>query len=1045
MTRNADQPVDDQGLPVGFTLRRVLRGAEAEISHVAWSSDGELLAAVARDHTVLLWNTETGKLSTSLTGRAADVTSLAWSPESRLALGSPDCSIRVWDVRNQKHLILKLRASNYGGDVSALAWSSDAQTLVSASSGFIRVWNTKCANREFRLVSEVDVEGKATALACSPRGTIASGSSRGIVGLLRIKGRGGDTRPIGQHAGDVTSLAWSPSDLVFASGSLDRTIRIWDAVSRSELRILEGHTNSVVSIAFSCDGRLMASKSLDGTVRLWRCDSWDQIAVLQEPVSHSIRAAIAFHPAKSTLASLGEGGRVVRVWDLDVGALLAVRQVTSTVQYRNAKVVLVGDTGVGKSGLALVLTGQPFVPTDSTHARRVWTFDSAEIDSDELRKESRETLLWDLAGQPGYRLIHQLHLNEVAVAIVVFDSRSDTDPFSGVRHWDRALRQAHRVQGNDAAPTSLRKFLVAARTDRGGISVSRGRLQALVRELAFDGFFETSARELRGIPELASAIREAIAWELMPQVKSNDLFRRIKDFLLHEKESGRLLSTREDLYLAFVAHDGFGLNATKTEDLRRQFDTCVGRLESTGLIRRLSFGNLVLLQPELLDVYASAMVNAAKSEPEGLGSIVEEDARLGRFYIPQGERLVDREQERLVLVATVEDLLRYEIALRESSDEAPLLVFPSQFTRENPDLPDPKGKAIIFAFQGPITNIYTTLAVRLSHSGIFKRKEMWRNAATYTASVGGTCGLFLREVDEGRAELTLFFDDGPSEETRFQFEEYVRIHLERRSLNESLKRRRIFECENHKCKTPVTDLQATRRREFGFDWITCNVCGERVSLTDPKEFTKERTQQGVFEMDRSADALRDFEASMISAAAETETSDFKAWAGASKSTLALVFTDVVSSTQLGIEMGDERMNEVREAHFRQARVLLKKFDGYEIKTIGDAFMVAFHRSVEALNFALALSAQTGHHLVRIRAGIHVGPVRISEEDAFGNVVNFAARVVSSASGAEIWLSDESKKHIEQEKATAHEHLRWEQHPGCKLKGFPNTYTLWSIR
>ena len=46
-------------------------------------------------------------------------------------------------------------------------------------------------------------------------------------------------------------------------------------------------------------------------------------------------------------------------------------------RYGNAKVVLLGDTGVGKSGLGLVLSGQPYQPTDSTHGRNVWTLDAA--------------------------------------------------------------------------------------------------------------------------------------------------------------------------------------------------------------------------------------------------------------------------------------------------------------------------------------------------------------------------------------------------------------------------------------------------------------------------------------------------------------------------------------------------------------------------------------------------------------------------------------------------------------------------------------------
>jgi hypothetical protein len=82
--------------------------------------------------------------------------------------------------------------------------------------------------------------------------------------------------------------------------------------------------------------------------------------------------------------------------------------------------------------------------------------------------------LWDLAGQPAYRLIHQLHLGEVAVALVLFDSRSETDPFAGVSYWARALDEATRG-------FPLVKFLVASRVDRGGPSVSRNRIDAVVK------------------------------------------------------------------------------------------------------------------------------------------------------------------------------------------------------------------------------------------------------------------------------------------------------------------------------------------------------------------------------------------------------------------------------------------------------------------------------------------------------------------------------------------------------------------------------------
>lgn len=266
------------------------------------------------------------------------------------------------------------------------------------------------------------------------------------------------------------------------------------------MSILEGHTDSVRCLTSSYNGFLLASASNDGTVRIWRTDTWENVAILNEPYSNGMFSGIAFHPNAPALATLGENGTVIHIWDLDYTTLLETTSATPSVHYTDAKVVLVGDSGVGKSGLGLVLSGQPFVPTESTHGRNVWPFDSQEVELNRNIRETRETWLWDLAGQPGYRLIHQLHLNEVAVALLVFDSRSETDPFGGIHHWIRALRMAERVQG-DATPP-IKKLLVAARIDRGGASVSRERIEALAQEWGFDGYFETSAKDGHNIADL---------------------------------------------------------------------------------------------------------------------------------------------------------------------------------------------------------------------------------------------------------------------------------------------------------------------------------------------------------------------------------------------------------------------------------------------------------------------------------------------------------------------------------------------------------------
>src|SRR4051812_33544138 len=105
-----------------------------------------------------------------------------------------------------------------------------------------------------------------------------------------------------------------------------------------------------------------------------------------------------------------------------------------------------------------------------------------------------------------------------------------------------------RVKG--AAEPPMKRLLVAARADRAGVGVGRQRIDRLVEDHGFDGFFETSAKEGWNIPELADAIRRAIAWEAMPRVSSTGLFHRIKAFLVQEKEADRLLASSDDLYRA---------------------------------------------------------------------------------------------------------------------------------------------------------------------------------------------------------------------------------------------------------------------------------------------------------------------------------------------------------------------------------------------------------------------------------------------------------------------------------------------------------------
>lgn len=1072
MARKRTPPIEQ--FPLGLELLHTLCGHRSTIYSIVWSPDGRMLASASADKTIHLWDGQSGELHQMLKGHSGDVFNVAWSPDSRmLASGLWDKTIRLWDAQSGE----LLRILRHKGTVSSMAWSPDGWMFASGT-GDKKIYLCNARNDELYHTFEGHSDG-VTSLTWSPDGqTFASGSDDQTICLWDAH-TGKLQRILKGHYGGITSLTWSSDGRILASGSWDETIRLWNAQSGKLLRtfegyygsintvawspdgrmlassswdetihiwnveisrqvsVLEGHTDRILCVRFSSDGRLLASKSADNTVRLWRCDNWGLVAVLNEP-STSTFGGLAFHPHDAILATRGERKHIIRIWRLDYKVLTRIATPSEMRHYRNAKVVLVGDTSVGKSGLGLVLTDQPWKPTESSHGRHVWMFDSFEVTLPDGRSESREILLWDLAGQPGYRMIHQLYLNDVAVALVVFDARSETEPFAGVRHWNRALRQAQYRRGDLTAP--LTKYLVAARTDRGGISVSRERIDATVSELNFDGFFETSAKEGWQISELIAAIRDGIDWDCLPIVSSTKLFQAIKRFLVDEKRIGRLLSTTDNLYQSFCQTYP---ELASDDNLRAKFETCIGRVECRGLIRRLSFGRLVLLQPELLDAYASAMVNAAKGEPDGLGSIPEEDALNGSFMMSAEERVADKDQEKLILTATVEELLRHELVFKEVTEEGTDLVFPSQFTRERSDALDVPGKAIIFTFEGPLLNIYATLAVRLSHSHLFKKRAMWKNAATFTAAVGGTYGIYLREIEEGRGELTLFFDKQAGKETRCLFEEYIRTHLQRRALPESIRWRRIVICPI--CNTPISELQAQKRLDRGKNWIICNVCDTRLSLFEREEGVEVTPTSAVATIDRLADEKRDSDASLISARGEISTQDFRTWAGSTQITLATVFTDVVESTKLGVELGDETMNEVRRNHFTKVRELIAKYEGYEIKNIGDAFFVTFRTAVQAFDFALTLSRDTGDKRIKIRAGIHVGPIIIEENDAFGSTVNYTDRVIKMAAGKDdIWVSNQAREHINQFIPARHPEFKWIMHTNCELKGFPGKHTLWSV-
>lgn len=754
----------------GITRHTALQHNGKHFNRIAWSSDGRRFASASRDEIIQLWNIDTKEMTHILRGKLN--LSIAWAPDGIQRVSGGRDSLYIWNTNTGEHRTL----STPGKLNKSVTWSPDGRILASGSTDHIILWNSKTG----QLLHEFTGHSKSiNCVTWSPDGrTLASGSDDRTIRLWNPATKQ-LIETFAEHADNVNSIAWSPDGQKLASASSDNTICIWDFEERKLQNILKGHTEAIICIAFSHDGRLLASKSLDGTVRLWRSDTGELIETINE-TAYGWDASLAFHPYEPRLATLGEEDTIIQIWDLQIDTLFNNIYNNSTAHYKSAKIVLVGDKGAGKTSLSLVLRNQPYVPPESTHGRYVWSLENREEKLSGGFTETREILLWDLAGQVHYRLIHQMYLNEANLALIVFNTHNDTDPFLGVRYWERALKTTQDTQSPTQNPLypPMKRFLVATHKDLGEKRSNSKYIQKIMDKSNIDRYFETSAKSNIGITELRDAIKVTIDWDALPNVTSIELFQRIKRFIAELKEKGEeQLFTLDSMRQKFLSSQ---FNIIDDDQLKAQFETCIVDMDVQGLVKKFQFGPFVLLKPELLDYYASSLINyVLNNESEGFGSITEEKVLDGEFDILPDQRLKYEGLEKILLVEMVSYLLRHEIVLREYADDGSHLVFPSLVTYEPSNLVDIGEKAAVFRFEGPVHNIYTRLLVKLSHSNFFVRKDVGKNIATFTYSYNdsrqksGVCGIVLQDIGEGTGKITLCFDKDASIEFRILFEQYV--------------------------------------------------------------------------------------------------------------------------------------------------------------------------------------------------------------------------------------------------------------------------------
>ena len=318
-----------------------LRLGKGKLHNIKYTPDGSRIA-VATDIGIWIYDVQTGKELTLLTGHTGRVTSLGFPADGRfLASGSFDKTVRLWNIDTSKQIAV---FAGHRGGIEAIAVSPDGKTLVSGGTwdNTLILWDTETGEqikrhtgytdnliRRFKIFLDrnrtVSYPNAIKVLAFSPDGkTFVSGHRDGILRLWDAE-TGRKLSTIREHErGGIRGLVFSPDGKTLASSTIDeiRLHTLQKGKPQPHFTIEASFTKHLV---FSADSTILISNNWtwhDQTdLHVWRVDTGEHLRSI--PTEHTDQLeALAVSPDSDTVLT-GSWDGTIRVWDLETGTYLS--------------------------------------------------------------------------------------------------------------------------------------------------------------------------------------------------------------------------------------------------------------------------------------------------------------------------------------------------------------------------------------------------------------------------------------------------------------------------------------------------------------------------------------------------------------------------------------------------------------------------------------------------------------------------------------------------------------------------------------------------